>query len=47
MMRVRAFPAALALVVALLPGLAGAAARSATFTLIYGNDVRGELAPCG
>lgn len=39
---------ALVLTFSLLPGRATAAAvKSTPLTLIYGNDVRGELAPCG
>ncbi len=39
---------ALALVAWLLPSVAVAAvARGTQLTLVYGNDVRGELAPCG
>lgn len=39
---------ALALAVWLLPSVAGAAVtRTTQLTLVYGNDVRGELAPCG
>jgi hypothetical protein len=37
-----------ALLACLLPGRASAApAKAAPLTLVYGNDVRGELAPCG
>ncbi|MEW6593250.1 MAG: hypothetical protein AB1413_00090 [Thermodesulfobacteriota bacterium] len=48
MKRHTAFLLTLTLVASFLPGLrAAAATRFSPFTLIYGNDVRGELAPCG
>lgn len=43
-----AFRMFLLLAFSLLPSLATATmARAVPLTMIYGNDVRGELAPCG